>query len=69
VHLTVSADSVCLGRIVVDQPNQAFEAALAIPESLTGKPALTIGLEVDRTTVLPNDGRRLGLIFGRFEIR
>ncbi len=34
VHLTVSADSVRLGRIVVDQPNQAFEAALAMPESL-----------------------------------
>jgi len=67
VSLTVTVQ----GTVLPPQPirESGFELAFALPASATGKPALSIAVEVSRTFTPPSDPRELGLAFGVFEVR
>jgi hypothetical protein len=42
---------------------------LPLPETALGKLRIEVAIEVERTFTPPPDTRKLGLVFGRFEIR
>ena len=69
VNLIVTADGATLGRVKIERADEPFYSSLPIPAALAGKPSIAVGLSLDRTTTPPSDGRRLGLIFRRFEVR
>jgi len=69
LHLAIAVDDEPLAVLTISKPDAVFEKEIALPSQLLGKPSVTLNLSVDRTT--PDDGspRRLGLVFGTFEIR
>jgi hypothetical protein len=69
VRLTVSVDSREIGAVTITKPDAPFEFDFPLPAQSTGKSAVEVGLHVDHTTALPGDPRKLGLIFGVFEIK
>jgi hypothetical protein len=68
LHLSVSADGSSLGRFSIENPDQ-FTASFPLPDACVGKTAITVALSLDRTLAQPGDLRKLGLIFGEFEIK
>jgi hypothetical protein len=69
VRLTVSVDGREIGTETIGKPDAPFDFDFAMPAASIGKPAVEVGLYVDHTTTLPGDPRKLGLIFGVFEIK
>jgi hypothetical protein len=69
IYLTVSADGSPLGRQAVTRHNNTFAFTFPLPPASTGKDRIMIVLEVDRTVNPPNDGRALGLVFGKIGLR
>jgi hypothetical protein len=68
VQLMIKIDGLQAGLVRVSRPDERFSHTVSIPPRLVGKTAITIELSLDRTLQSP-DGRRLGLIFGVFEIK
>jgi hypothetical protein len=69
IHLTVSAEGMVVGRQVVTRQNNSFTLAFPLPDALAGKPNMKLTLSVDRTVTPPDDGRALGLVFGKLALR
>lgn len=69
IYLTVSADGSPLGRQAVTRQNNSFAFTFPLPPAIIGKEKMKIVLEVDRTVTPPNDGRALGLVFGKLGLR
>jgi hypothetical protein len=69
VTLRVSAEGINLGTLRLTTPDTPISLDLPLPDRLVGRGTMSIDLSVDRTFVLPQDGRKLGLIFNRLELR
>lgn len=65
IQLTVSAGGLVLGRRAVTRDNTSFSFDFPLPPALAGKPSMKVDFAVDRTVTPPNDGRALGLVFGK----
>lgn len=68
IQLTVSAGGATLGTQAVTRANNSFSFVFPLPPALAGQPNMRIALAVDRTVTPPNDGRPLGLVFGRIAL-
>lgn len=68
ILLTVRANGLTLGTESVTTENNAFTFNFPLPASLAGQPSLKLELSVNRTITPPNDGRALGLVFGKFAV-
>ncbi|MEX2262088.1 MAG: hypothetical protein WD696_09050 [Bryobacteraceae bacterium] len=68
VKLRVAVDGKSLGETPITTPGSFF-CAFNLPPELTGRDAVEVSVDVDRTFTPPDDGRKLGLVFGVFEIR
>ena len=69
VRLTVTVDGRPAGTVAIGKPDAPFEFDFPMPPSSAGKAVIEVGLRVDHTATLPGDPRKLGLIFGVFEIK
>jgi hypothetical protein len=63
------AGGIKIGAATLKQANQAFDLRFPLPAELVGKSPIEITVEVSRVTLLSNDVRPLGLIFGTFAVR
>ncbi len=69
LKMQVSVDGVPLGGVWIRQPEAQFFFTFDLPPQLTGRSAVEVAVELDRTFFLPPDNRELGIAFGVFEIR
>jgi hypothetical protein len=69
ISMTVSADSVELGKKTVSQPGEHFTLRFPLPAKLVGRPEIELKISLDHTTRVPGDERDFGLVFGQFEIQ
>lgn len=69
ISMTVSADSVELGKGTVSQPGEHFTLRFPLPPELVGRPEIQLSVSLDHTTRVPGDERDFGLVFGQFEIK
>lgn len=68
VQVAVSVDGVPLPSARADQNQGQFVLKFRLPPSVTRKPRMKVEIGVDRTIVLPRDGRELGLGFGTIQV-
>lgn len=68
VNFSVKVEGATLGFKRFSKPDERFSLVFPLPAKLAGKPYIDVELAVDRTIQSP-DGRRLGLIFGVFEVK
>lgn len=69
LRVTVAVDSTVFPPVVIEHGDVPFEFEFPLPGAVTGKPSMEVSVEVERTFVVPSDGRPLGLVFGTFVIR
>jgi hypothetical protein len=67
-RLTATADELPLGSVFFPSAG-VITIKFQLPESLVGRPALTVTLAVDRIYNAPGDPRNLGLAVSRIQIR
>jgi hypothetical protein len=67
--LTASVDGVVVGQAQISKAGAPFDLAFPMPVPSVGKAKVEVTLEVDRTFVVPSDGRTLGLVFGTIAVR
>ena len=67
--MDVSVDGVKLTPASLRDPNIRFSLAFDLPSTLAGRKVVEVAVEVDHTLAASADGRKLGIIFGTFEIR
>lgn len=69
LRMDVSVDGVKLTPAILREPNIRFSLTFDLPPSLDGRKVVEVAVEVDHTLAASADGRKLGIIFGTFEIR
>ncbi len=69
IVLSVSVDGQRVGSGEVTRAHNSFEFSFPLPSGLKGSSPLKVVLAVDRVVVPPNDGRELGLVFGRIGLK
>ncbi len=69
LRLTVSVDGAVVGEAQLTKPDATFELSFPVPRQSLGKAKVEVAIAVDRTFVVPSDGRELGLVFGTISIR
>jgi hypothetical protein len=69
LHVTVSVDGAAVGQATLAKPDAGFELDFPLPPQAVGKAKIEVAIELDRTFVLPSDGRQLGLTFGTISVR
>ena len=69
LHVTVSVDGSAVGQATLAKPDAGFELDFPLPPQTVGKAKIEVAIELDRTFVLPSDGRQLGLTFGTISVR
>ncbi|MEO7650918.1 MAG: hypothetical protein ABIZ80_10665, partial [Bryobacteraceae bacterium] len=67
--LSVYADGKPLAPVALQPGEAAFERDFLLPAELVGRSGIELTIEVGRTFTPPEDGRELGLVFGKFEVR
>lgn len=67
VQLRVASGGLTLDSVQLEASNKRFSHTILLPPEFVGKPAIVVEVSVNRTFQSP-DSRRLGLIFGTFEI-
>lgn len=65
-HITVLMDGIVLGQSQIIDPESNFHRLFPMPDSLVGKKAVEVEIQVDPVSRIGN--RDLGLIFGKIEI-
>ena len=68
VHLLVSVDGIPLKGKEIGDLESSFHRLFLLPPQLTGRSAVEVSIETDRTTRTPGQGE-LGLAFGKIAIR
>ncbi|MSV27244.1 MAG: hypothetical protein EXQ52_00635 [Bryobacterales bacterium] len=68
VLLTVRVESTPEREFRIEKSNPSFEFELPLPDSLTGKPSIEIGLETARTVRSPDGKQEYGVVFGVFDV-
>jgi hypothetical protein len=69
LNVTVGVDGATVGQAALTKPDALFELNFPLPPEAVGKAKIEVAIEVDRTFVIPSDGRQLGLIFGTISVR
>jgi hypothetical protein len=69
LHVKVEADGIAVGTGIIERGMDGYAFDFALPDILVGRDSIELTIGVDRTFVPPEEGRRLGLVFGVFEIR
>ena len=69
LRVTVSVDGTSIGHADLTKPDATFELTFPLPAQSVGKARIEVAVEVDRTFVVPSDGRELGLVFGAISVR
>ena len=69
LRLTVSADEIGLGTVLITKEKNSFEFEFPLPDGLVRRREMKVRLEVDRTLRPPGDARDLGLSFGRISLK
>ncbi|HSB15177.1 MAG TPA: hypothetical protein VLE22_12015 [Bryobacteraceae bacterium] len=69
LRMTVAVDSHRFPPVVIDRGDSPFEFGFPLPAEAIGKRSMDVAVEVERTFVVPSDGRPLGLVFGNFAVR
>ncbi len=69
LRVTVGVDGHTVGRADLTKGGAAFDLAFPLPAATVGKPRIEVRIEVNRTFVVPSDGRELGLVFGTISVR
>jgi hypothetical protein len=69
LHVTVGVDGAVVGQAVLTKPDAAFDLDFPLPPQAVGKAKIEVAIELDRTFVIPSDGRQLGLTFGTISVR
>lgn len=69
VEVALTADGYALAPLSILPGRESFEFEIALPGALTGKDAIEVSIQVNRTIKPAGDQRELGLSFGVFEIR
>jgi len=69
LRVTVAVDGTPAGRAELTKGGAAFDLAFPLPAASVGKPKMEVSIEVNRTFVVPSDGRELGLVFGTISVR
>ena len=69
VELTASVNGREAGRLVLREPNEKFEWVVDLPSAAVGTYAMTVAVEVSRTTRIGTDTRPLGMVFGTFKLQ
>jgi len=69
LRMDVSVDGQKLTPASLREPNSRFSLAFDLPSTLAGRKVVEVAVEVDHTLAASADGRKLGIIFGTFEIR
>jgi hypothetical protein len=69
VRIAVTTDSTRLPDIVIAHCGEQFQADLPLSPEVAGRPRIKVSIEVDKVYYAPGDGRPLGAVFGRFEVR
>jgi hypothetical protein len=69
LRMTVAVDSHPFPPVVIDRGDTPFEFGFPLPTEAIGKRSVDVAVEVERTFVVPSDGRPLGLVFGNFAVR
>jgi hypothetical protein len=69
LKVTVGVDGAAVGQATLTKPDAAFELNFPLPPQAVGKAKIEVAIEVDRTFVIPTEGRELGLIFGSIAVR
>jgi hypothetical protein len=69
LHLTVSVDGAAVGQATLAKPDAGFALDFPLPPQAVGKAKIEVAIELDRTFVLPSDGRQLGVTFGTISVR
>lgn len=68
-RLTVAVDGQSLPPAFLRHGDVRFELDFPLPDALVGTAQVTVSVELDRTFTPPGETRRLGLVFGSFQIR
>jgi hypothetical protein len=69
LRVTASVDGTSIGHADLTKPDADFELAFPLPAQSVGKAQIEVAVEVDRTFVVPSEGRELGLVFGTISVR
>ena len=69
MELTLSVNGREAGRLVLREPNKKFEWVVDLPSAAVGTYAMTVAVEVSRTTRIGTDARPLGMVFGTFRLQ
>ncbi len=69
LKLTVAVNNHTFPHVFVERGDATFAFTFPLPNELAGIPVIEVTLEVDRTFVVPGDGRSLGLVFGEVAVR
>ncbi|MGJ5815791.1 hypothetical protein [Paludibaculum fermentans] len=69
LKLRVLVDGQPVGEATVTSANDSFEYTFDLPAALTGRPEMVVRIESARTVKPPDDGRELGVVFGRIGTR
>jgi hypothetical protein len=65
--LKITADGLPVGEVIIHDPESSFDRLLGMPNSLTGRGSVEIGLEA--TPVDVRGGQEYGMVFGKIAIR
>ncbi|WP_321472393.1 hypothetical protein [uncultured Paludibaculum sp.] len=67
--LSVKVDGLPVGDASITAANDSFECGFDLPPAVVGRPQITVRIEVTRTIREPENGRELGVVFGRIGTR
>lgn len=69
VHLTVLVGEHVLAKVAMTKPDDPFAYDFALPPGIAGTGEMVVTIRLDRVLTLPGDDRRLGMVFGTFEVK
>ncbi|MCW5983334.1 MAG: hypothetical protein KIT09_34905 [Bryobacteraceae bacterium] len=69
IRLSVAADGLALGAVLLTRGDAQFDAAFSLPPNMVGAESVEVEVSVDRAFVAPDEQRPVGAAFGVFAIR
>lgn len=69
VHMTVLVGDHQIGKVTMAKTNDPFAYDFALPPGLADSGDMVVTIRLDRVLSIPGDDRRLGMVFGTFEVR
>ncbi len=69
LKVTVGVDGAAVGQAALTKLDAPFDLNFPLPPQTVGQAKIEVAIEVDKTFVIPAEGRELGLIFGSIAVR